>query len=84
MADFDRDAVIERAKIEVYDKVEDADWGNAYDATAAALPVIVAATLAPIEALHGPSGWSSICGCGEAKPCQTAQAIADIKAKAGA
>ena len=54
------------------------------DATAAALPVIVAATLAPIEALHGPSGWSSICGCGEAKPCPTAQAIADIKAKAGA
>ena len=51
-------------------------------ATAAALPVIVAATLAPIEALHGPSGWSSICGCGEAKPCPTAQALADIKAKA--
>ena len=39
---IDRDALIEKAKISIYNHVEDADWGNAYDAAAAALPVIVA------------------------------------------
>ncbi len=49
---IDRDAIIEKAKIHIYNEVEDADWGNAYDAAAAALPSIADDLLAPIEALH--------------------------------
>ena len=47
---IDRDAIIEKAKIHIYNEVEDADWGNAYDAAAAALPSIADDLLAPIDA----------------------------------
>lgn len=52
---IDRDAIIDKAKIHIYNEVEDADWGNAYDAAVAALPSIADDLLAPIEALHYPA-----------------------------
>ena len=79
---IDRDALIEKAKISIYNHVEDADWGNAYDAAAAALPVIVDAALAPIEALHSLNvvALLQFCrGCSGDWPCPTAQAVAAIR-----
>lgn len=80
---INRDAIIEKAKIHIYNKVEDADWGNAHDAAAAALPSIADELLAPIEALHQPlmSGWvPRPCSCGlDYEDCQTAQAVAAIR-----
>ena len=89
---IDRDAIIEKAKIHIYNKVEDADWGNAYDAAAAALPSIADDLLAPIEALHQPTPtleylpngvripWRA-CSCGfrTHSACPTAQAVAAIR-----
>lgn len=83
---IDRDAIIEKAKIHIYNEVEDADWDNAYDAAAAALPSIADDLLAPIEALHSGKHW---CGTDhgdydwyrpeKAESCPTAQAVAAIR-----
>ncbi len=109
MADFDREAVTEQAAraqhhnrtdLDNFDRLKTIQRRSWMEDTAAALPVIVAATLAPIEALHsmkrtvylrrdaqGDDHWDEVqfCrGCSADWPCPTAQAIADIKAKAGA
>ena len=88
---IDRDAIIEKAKIHIYNKVEDADWGNAHDAAAAALPSIADDLLAPIEAMHPevlgtftPHNSAAyvvhLCQtCKVAYPCPTAQAVAAIR-----
>lgn len=91
MTTFDPEATIERAEMHIYDKVEDANWGNAYDAARAALPTIAADVLAPIESQR--AEWvemmrdpdmteierSAVRMCAD----ELAQVIADIKAKAG-
>ena len=89
---IDRDAIIEKAKIHIYNKVEDADWGNAHDAAAAALPVIADDLLAPIVARHRPKltveylpngvriPWKACtCGFRTHSACPTAQAVAAIR-----
>lgn len=107
MAEFDRDAVIDEAQQVAYNalRVRRPSEGQAHHANVVlaaipgTLPGIVAATLAPIEALHsmkrtvylrrdaqGDDHWDEVqfCrGCSADWPCPTAQAIADIKAKAG-
>ena len=78
---IDRDAIIEKAKIHIYNEVEDADWGNAHDAAAAALQPIAADLLAPIEALHQPCEhpFKACHTCQVGHPCPTAQAVAAIR-----
>lgn len=104
MTTFDRDAVIKQAAATFKPGWEEAHFqgriGHRVEGgLSAALPVIVAATLAPIEANHYPvevEPSDTICGPCSFQlpngrffgkvvewPCPDMQVIADIKAKAG-